>query len=189
MGPDRRPSRSWSCGSWIYNYLCNLCISPLKLWVRIPFRRGVLNTTLCDKVCQWLATRRWFSLYNIMWYSLSVTCDTSVVFSIQHYVIKFVSDLRHVGGFHRFLPLIKLVTCYRSGFLHQQNWPPRYKWNIVENGVKHPNPLNMHLPMIIHTIYNSIPKWTRKKYFSYIFQNGFRRNVIFIINIFPLCNL
>jgi len=23
--------------------------------------RGVLNTTLCDKVCQWLATGRWFS--------------------------------------------------------------------------------------------------------------------------------
>ena len=24
--------------------------------------RGVLDTTLCDKVCQWLATGRWFSL-------------------------------------------------------------------------------------------------------------------------------
>jgi len=23
---------------------------------------GVLDTTLCDKVCQWLATGRWFSL-------------------------------------------------------------------------------------------------------------------------------
>ena len=23
-------------------------------------RRGVLNTTLCDKVCQWLATGQWF---------------------------------------------------------------------------------------------------------------------------------
>jgi len=22
---------------------------------------GVLNTTLCDKVCQWLATGQWFS--------------------------------------------------------------------------------------------------------------------------------
>ena len=31
------------------------------LWVRIPIRRGVLDTTLCDKVCQWLATGRWFS--------------------------------------------------------------------------------------------------------------------------------
>jgi hypothetical protein len=60
---------------------------------------GFLYTTLCDQVCQWLATGRWFSLYNIMWSSLSVTCDRSVVFSIQHYVIKFVSDLWQVGGF------------------------------------------------------------------------------------------
>ena len=29
--------------------------------VRIPLRRGVLDTTLCDKVCQWLAAGRWFS--------------------------------------------------------------------------------------------------------------------------------
>ena len=29
-------------------YLCNQCLSPLKLWVGIPFRRGVLDTTLCD---------------------------------------------------------------------------------------------------------------------------------------------
>jgi hypothetical protein len=27
--------------------------SPLTFWVWIPFRRGVLDTTLCDKVCQW----------------------------------------------------------------------------------------------------------------------------------------
>jgi ABC-type dipeptide/oligopeptide/nickel transport system permease component len=31
------------------------------LWVRTQFRWGVLDTTLCDKVCQWLATGRWFS--------------------------------------------------------------------------------------------------------------------------------
>jgi len=31
------------------------------LWVRIPLRRGVLDTTLYDKVCQWLAACRWFS--------------------------------------------------------------------------------------------------------------------------------
>jgi hypothetical protein len=44
---------------------------------------------------------------------------------VQHYVIKFVSDLRQVGGFLlvlRFHPPMK---------------PPRYIWNIVENGVKH----------------------------------------------------
>ena len=56
-----RPSLAWSYGSWIYNYICNQCLSPLKLWVRIPLRRGVIYTKLCDKVYQWLTTGRWFS--------------------------------------------------------------------------------------------------------------------------------
>jgi hypothetical protein len=43
----------------IYNYLCNQCLSPLILWVRFSIRARC--TTLCDKVCQWLATGRWFS--------------------------------------------------------------------------------------------------------------------------------
>ena len=33
----------------------------IKLWFRILLRWGVLDTTLCDKVCQWLVTGRWFS--------------------------------------------------------------------------------------------------------------------------------
>jgi hypothetical protein len=33
-----------------------------QLWVRIPLWRGVLDITLCDKVCEWLATGRGFSL-------------------------------------------------------------------------------------------------------------------------------
>ena len=59
-----RSRQSWSYmyGSWIYNYLCNQCLSPLTLWVRIPLRRGVpVQNTLCDKVCQWLAAGMWFS--------------------------------------------------------------------------------------------------------------------------------
>jgi hypothetical protein len=49
----------WSYGSWIYNYLCNQCLSPLMLWVWISIRARC--TTLCDRVCQWLATGLWFS--------------------------------------------------------------------------------------------------------------------------------
>jgi hypothetical protein len=56
-----RPSWSWSYGSWIYNYLCNQCLSPITLWVRIPLRWGVLDTTVCHKVCQWFATNWSFS--------------------------------------------------------------------------------------------------------------------------------
>jgi len=37
-------SRSWSYGSWIYNHLCNQCLSPLS-----------------DKVYHLLAHGRWFS--------------------------------------------------------------------------------------------------------------------------------
>ena len=52
------PSWSWPYGSWLYNYLCNRCISPLMLWVRIPLMARC--TTLCDQVCQWLAADRCF---------------------------------------------------------------------------------------------------------------------------------
>jgi hypothetical protein len=48
----------WSYGSWIYNYLCNQCPSPL-MWVQLPPRARC--TTLCDKVCQWLTAGQWFS--------------------------------------------------------------------------------------------------------------------------------
>ena len=45
-------------GDWIYNYLCNQCLSPLMLWVRNSIR--AMRTTLWDRVCQWLATVGWF---------------------------------------------------------------------------------------------------------------------------------
>ena len=47
-------------GSWIYNCLCNQWLSPRTLRVRTPLRRCVLDTTLFVKVCQSLATGRWF---------------------------------------------------------------------------------------------------------------------------------
>ena len=38
--------------SWIYNYICNQYLPPRRLSVRIRAWRGVLDTTLCDQVCQ-----------------------------------------------------------------------------------------------------------------------------------------
>ena len=39
---------SWSClyGCWIYNYICNQCLSLLKLWVQITLRRGITEILL-----------------------------------------------------------------------------------------------------------------------------------------------
>jgi hypothetical protein len=65
--------------------------------------RGVFNTILCDKVCQWLATGRWFSPGNLVY-------NPSIYFLWN---IQFVSDLRQVGGFLRalrFPPPIKLIA-------------------------------------------------------------------------------
>jgi len=41
-------SWSWSYGSLIYNYLCNQCLSPQKLWV-------------------WIQLMASCTRYNIMW--------------------------------------------------------------------------------------------------------------------------
>ena len=53
---------SWWYCSWIYSYMCNQCLSPLNVDGGFEHRswRGVLDTPLCDKVCQWLAAGRGF---------------------------------------------------------------------------------------------------------------------------------
>jgi hypothetical protein len=113
-------------GSWIYHYLCNQCLPPLKLWVRTPLRRGVFDTTLCD--------------------SFSTTCTRSVIIScfftnntlppphnwnivesgVKHHNLKFEYESSCLQTLH----CIFLITL-------------RYNWNIVESGVKH-HDINLH---------------------------------------------
>ena len=84
--------------------ICNQCILPLTLWVRIPL--------------------------------------------IQHYVIKFVSDLRQIGGFLRVLRFPPSV----------KNWTTQHNWNIIESGVKpyNPNPplIDAHRSILIFKGYD-----------------------------------
>jgi hypothetical protein len=75
------------------------------------------------------------------------------VYSVQHYVITFVSDLRQISGFLWVLwlpPPIKLPAML---------W---YNWNIVESGIKHhkPKPL-IHLlnQLQVFMRYKKLPKW------------------------------
>ena len=47
---------------WLDLQLHMLSVSiTTNVWVRTSFRRDVLDTILCDKVCQWLEAGRWFS--------------------------------------------------------------------------------------------------------------------------------
>ena len=56
---NRKVTGDDSWNYWRFSQVANdipctgSCWSPLTLWVRIPLVRGVLNTTLCDKVFQW----------------------------------------------------------------------------------------------------------------------------------------
>ena len=86
---------SWSYGSWIYNYLCNQCLSPLKLWVWMPFSWGVLDTTLCDKVCR--VTGQWFT-------PISSTNKTD-----SHEIIEILLKVALKGNFVIFYMLAKYV--------------------------------------------------------------------------------
>jgi hypothetical protein len=59
------------------------------------------------------------------------------VYLIQHYMIKLISDLRHVDDFLWGFPLslsIKMTATI-------------YSWNIIESGVKNPNPNSLLLLM------------------------------------------
>ena len=80
----------WSYGSWIYNYLCDPCLSPLMLWVRITIRA---RSTLCDKVCQWLAT----CLLRILRFpppiKLSATIFTEILLKVALNTIKPTNQL------------------------------------------------------------------------------------------------
>ena len=80
------------------------------------------------------------------------------VYSIQHYVIKFVNDLWQVGGFLwvlQFLPPIKLTTTI-------------YNWNIVEYGVKHHNTKPPPISPRHHPFWYIYPNYDLKLY-QYIY--------------------
>jgi hypothetical protein len=66
----------------------------------IPLRWGVLDSTLCDKVCQWLAIGRWFSPYTTV-SSLDDTRSYNLIFflnkkdnhfQLNHLIQKWVKE-------------------------------------------------------------------------------------------------
>jgi hypothetical protein len=126
----RKPPSSWtwSYGSWIYNYLCNQCLSPLTLWVRIPLRRGVLDSTICDKVCQWLATCRWFSPWTpVSSTNKPDTIMTDPVFVWETLIINNILMLQSFALINKYTLhmdprtqfYMSMVFSVDSSFLHQ----------------------------------------------------------------------
>ena len=137
--------KSW-CGSWIYYYLCNQCPSPVTFRVIIPLRRGVLDTTLCDKVCQSLATGRSFSPCTL------VKSNTTFVFGIDRcsaYTGKINKDILHwdllkvrfIQDFGLFSVRFKTgLTVINNEYIYKQRpikTSYRYMWLLQRNMIVH----------------------------------------------------
>jgi hypothetical protein len=85
----------------------------LTLWVCIPFRRGVLDTTLCDKICQWLAcqTGRWFSPRTLV-SSTNKTDHHNITEILLKVALNTVTPnpWPYLHGFQIFWPLAYLIN-------------------------------------------------------------------------------
>ena len=90
----------------IYIYIYHLKLQPFGKH-RWKINTSVIYTSHQMKRVSANPAQTMCTRHNIMWSSLSATCDRSVVFSVY------------------------------SGFLQQYNWPPQYSWNIVETFVQH----------------------------------------------------
>ena len=109
-----------SHGRWIYYCICNQCLSPLMLWVRISIRTRC--TTLCDKVCQWLATGRWFSLCPLISSNNKTDHDITVILlKVALNTIKQASKhLGHDKGARLRTPLRSIHETIGSGIQTMQ---------------------------------------------------------------------
>ena len=107
----------WSYGNWIYNYLCNQCLLPLMLWVRISIKARC--TTLCDKVCQWL----WPDRHDLTEILLKMVLST--IKQTKHPIIwqlNLLTSRKSAVGMYSALILkdllsLSLIVCLKM-------WPP-----------------------------------------------------------------
>jgi hypothetical protein len=121
---------SWR--SWIYNYLCNQCLSPLKFWVRAPLWQSVLDTTLCDKVCQWLTAGRWFSPWTLV-SSINKTAYHDIPAILMKVTLNTINqtDWKWINGF-----LLSFSSKYKEGqHLGKTSLRNRYMFNMASSHV------------------------------------------------------
>ena len=149
----------WSHGIWIYNYLCNQCLSPLMLWVTIWIRARCI--TLCDKVCQCQVSstnktdchnitdrhnktgrHNKTDRHNITEILLKVALNTNVMILGNGLWCDIGKNILIRKKFHKAVILFTPL----QGPLSLTDWTLQNilfsllsNWNIVESGIKHHN--------------------------------------------------
>ena len=103
-------------------------LSQLKLWVWTLLSRVALDTTLCDKVCQWLTTCRGFSpgtpvsstnktdCHDIAEILLKVALNTIILTQLSHQCLPFC-----VSYEDRYIERIKLayINCFSISYQYK----------------------------------------------------------------------
>jgi hypothetical protein len=143
----------------------NLMTLIYKLYIFVFEPRGVLETTVCDKVCQWLATGRWFSLgppisstnktdhHDIAQIPMKVALDTNkkqnqtcagffffFALEYQHFTFSYCRGCTRV-----FSQLIRYSTVWpgwSNDHLGVDNdlhifWTPSWMWSLMRNFSSH----------------------------------------------------
>ena len=97
-----------------YLYI-NICYNDIQSWLLLLFVRGLSGR---DNMVVGFTNTYAISAYHH--WSCEFESYSDDVYSIQHYVIKFISEFQQ-------------VICFLRVLL-------RYNWNIFESGIKHHNP-------------------------------------------------
>jgi hypothetical protein len=104
-------------------------ISALMLWLRIPIRARC--TTLCDKVCQWLAAGQWFSLGS----PVSSTNKTDR-HDISEILLKVSLNTIKPTNVSCFIIYIAKQHSLNS-WLTVNHWPAASHWQTLSHNVVH----------------------------------------------------
>jgi hypothetical protein len=112
------------------------------LGVRISIRAR--RTTLCDQVCQWPATCRWFSPDLPVSYTNKAECHDITEILRFELPTSMVIGTDSIGSFKSIYHTITATTAPVDYMDCRDIWRTFYTvntyWNIVESGVKHHNP-------------------------------------------------
>jgi hypothetical protein len=103
----RITSWSWSYGSCIFNYPCNQCLSSLELWVRIPFRWGVLDTTLCDELGTAVSSTNKTDSHDITESHMYILFLPRIGLYVSFLPLPFA---RGKTSWHKALPVVKIFS-------------------------------------------------------------------------------
>ena len=112
---------------------------------------GVLDTTLCDKVCQWLATDLWFSTATPVSSTNITDCHDIIESGVKHH------SPNPNSIFNLFCFFIFILFCIKSVLYFQYKFSAVFFKSVITS----------NYPKQINNCYESLPGYLSKSEFKY----------------------